>query len=523
MRHSAPARPSLVWHVRFLPESDGTMTPTQLPVLTVGPVADPAAGEPVACILAAIFEGEEPAVEDLPEAVAEALDRLARRPGFRGKEGQRVEGEAGADGPTVVLHGLGKRADVTARKLDRWLSRALDQAATNGAADAAVLLPDHPTSRDDGLAGRLARATVRAGYRFDRLKKSSEAERPGLQRVRLTPPADAGLDAVATERTARAVAGALGFCRDLANTPGNEADPQWMAERAREMAAAHGMGYRCLDLDELTRRGMGGIVAVGAGSAAEPRMVRLEWGEEGPVVALVGKGITFDTGGISIKPASDLDEMKYDKCGACTVLAVARAVVELELPVRLRVYVPLAENMLDGRAYRPGDVIRCYDGKTVEIVNTDAEGRLILADALAWAAEEGPDLLLEYSTLTGAVVVALGQDAGGLYSPDDELAGELLAAAERSGERLWRLPLWPEFAERMKGAHADLKNAGGRWGGANTAAAFLSCFVGGVERWAHLDIAGPAHVGRDGEDPAGATGYGVTFTLDWLIRQGAGD
>jgi leucyl aminopeptidase len=177
--------------------------------------------------------------------------------------------------------------------------------------------------------------------------------------------------------------------------------------------------------------------------------------------------------------------------------------------------------MPDGRAYRPGDVVRLYNGKTVEIVNTDAEGRMILADALAWAAEEEPDVLVEYSTLTGACVVALGNEAAGLFTPHDGLAGDLLGAAGRNGERLWRLPLWPEFVERMKGAHADLKNAGGRWGGANTAAAFLSQFVGKHERWAHLDVAGAAYVGRDGEEEPGATGYGVAFTLDWLARLAA--
>ena len=499
------------------------MNPTPTPALTVERPADLAREGPAQWIVAAAFEGESPGVDGVPEPIASAFDRLARRPGFRGKEGQRVEGEAASGGPVVVLHGLGKRAESDGRKLDKWLYQALEKAAKNGVAEAAVLLPDHPVFRGEGLAGRLARATVRAGYRFDRFQQKN-GERDRLARVRVVPPGgadDAADGRASVERTAVAVAAAVGFCRDLANTPGNQATPAWMAERAREIAEEHGMGYTCLDLAALEERGMGGLLAVGAGSAQEPKLVRLEVGETGPVVALVGKGITFDTGGISIKPANDMDEMKYDKCGACIVLAVARAVAELELPVRLRVYVPLAENMPDGRAYRPGDVVRCYNGKTVEIVNTDAEGRMILADALGWATEEEPDLLLEYSTLTGACVVALGTEAAGLFTPHDGLAGELLAAADRNGERLWRMPLWPEFVERMKGAHADLKNAGGRWGGANTAAAFLSQFVGQHERWAHLDVAGASYVGRDGEEEPGATGYGVAFTLDWLARQGS--
>ncbi|HEX6201763.1 MAG TPA: leucyl aminopeptidase, partial [Thermoanaerobaculia bacterium] len=401
---------------------------------------------------------------------------------------------------------------------DKWLWQALDKVAANGVREAGVLLPDHPVLRGDGLAGRLARAAVRAGYRFDRFQQKKNGERDRLERVRVVPPEGADADAGAIERTAGAIASAVAFCRDLANTPANQATPAWMAERARQVAEAAGMGCTVLGRPELEERGMGGLLAVGAGSEQEPKLVRLELGETGPLVALVGKGVTFDTGGISIKPANDMDEMKYDKCGACTVLSVARAVADLALPIRLRVYVPLAENMPDGRSYRPGDIVRCYNGKTVEILNTDAEGRMILADALAWAAEEGPEVLVEYSTLTGACVVALGNDAAGLFTPDDPLAGELLAAAERNGERLWRLPLWPEFVEKMKGNHADLKNSGGRWGGANTAAAFLSQFVGDLQRWAHLDIAGAAYVGRDGEEEPGATGYGVAFTLDWLAR-----
>jgi leucyl aminopeptidase len=236
-------------------------------------------------------------------------------------------------------------------------------------------------------------------------------------------------------------------------------------------------------------------------------------------VALVGKGVTFDTGGISIKPAAGMEDMKYDKSGACTVLGIARAVAELELPLRLRVYVPLAENMASGTSYRPGDIVRCYNGKTVDITNTDAEGRMLLADALAWAAEEKPDVMLDYATLTGACVVALGTSAAGLFSPDDTLAEQILAAARTAGERLWRLPLWPEYIEDMKGIHGDLRNSGGRWGGASTAAAFLAQFTGDVRRWAHFDIAGAAYVGSErGGGDKGATGFAIASSLR-VLRQ----
>jgi leucyl aminopeptidase len=249
--------------------------------------------------------------------------------------------------------------------------------------------------------------------------------------------------------------------------------------------------------------------------------VRLEIPGDGPVVSLVGKGITFDTGGISIKPSQAMDEMKYDKCGACAVLGAVQTIADLGLRVHLRAYLALAENMPDGTAYRPGDILRYANGKSVEVLNTDAEGRLVLADALLWAAREAPDRLVELSTLTGATVVALGHHGAALYTPDDTLAGELLAAGASSGDRLWRMPLWPEFREALRGTHGDLKNVAGRWGGGNTAAAFLSEFVGTTRSWAHLDIAGTAWIGPEQKGAQGATGFGVGLLAAWLL-EGAG-
>ncbi len=316
------------------------------------------------------------------------------------------------------------------------------------------------------------------------------------------------------------VAEAVAFCRSLANTPPNEATTLWMVDKAREMAESRGVKVTVLDEHDIEKRGMGGLKAVGQGSAHPPRLVRLDWGEAGPVIALVGKGVTFDTGGISIKPAASMDEMKYDKCGACAVLGIVRAVADIGLAVRLRAYLPLAENMLSHNAYRPGDILRFYNGKTAEITNTDAEGRLILADAMAWAAEEKPDTLVEFSTLTGAIVVALGHQAAGLFTPDDALASELLEASAESGERLWRMPLYPEYLEDMKGVHADLKNSASRAGASSTAAAFLSQFVGEMKSWAHLDIAGVANIPHEGNGKrGGATGFGVASTVSWLRRR----
>ena len=482
---------------------------TRAPEIEIGPAAEAGAD----LVVAAAFIGETPGVDGLPRSIAEALGRLAARPGWRGADRQKLQTEAGSDGPVVALYGLGKRPETNGRRVDEWVREALSDAATLRASRVAVVVPPGTALAAAG-GERFGRLVARGTYKFERFRNSGD-EPPGrVEAVRLVLPEEASAEESSVAGT---VAGAVAFCRDLANAPANEANPAWMDERAAELAAEHGLAHSSLGRPELEARGMGGILAVGAGSENEPRLVRLDYdGGGGPKIALVGKGVTFDTGGISIKPSADMDEMKYDKSGACTVLALARAVAELALPVRLAVYVPLAENMPDGRSYRPGDIVRCYDGKTVEILNTDAEGRMILADALALAAEESPDVLLEFSTLTGASVIALGQDAASLYTPDDALAGALLGAAEGTGERLWRMPLWPEFVERMKGDHADLKNSSSRWGSANTAAAFLSRFVGGLERWAHLDIAGGAYVGRDGDEDPGATGYGVAFTVAWL-------
>lgn len=457
-----------------------------------------------------VFEGEDPTA-GTPEAWRSLIAHAGRRPGFRGAENQRAEGAEAA--AVLALHGLGPRARFDDRKLAAWLARALDELRLAEVDEAYLGLPDHPTCRG-AAAERILRRVALGGYRFDQFKSERPPSHPKSVVV-LPPVGDEETYRQALE-LATPLAASVAYARDLANTPANVAGPAWMEAQARTLSQERGCTIAVLDAAALAARGMGGILSVGQGSAQPPRLVRLEWGTRGPVISLVGKGVTFDTGGISIKPAQHMEDMKFDKSGACTVLGVFHAATALDLPVRLRGYLPLAENMPDGASYRPSDILRCYNGKTVEVVNTDAEGRLLLADALALAAEEKPDKIVEFSTLTGACVVALGFHGAGLFSPDDELAGGLLAAAEASGERLWRLPLWAEFGEEMKGNHGDLKNSGGRWGGAATAAAFLAQFVGGHPSWAHLDIAGPAQEPGEGAAASGATGYGVPLAVHFL-------
>jgi leucyl aminopeptidase len=475
------------------------------------------------------FQGAAPEVDALPEEVRRAALAIATRPGWKGREEQTGQTDGAPGGPVVALYGLGVAEELSFAKLGRWLGRIAEDARTGGVRRLAVALPRHPETTGAAAAARMARALALCGYRFERFR--SEPENGRLESVEVVPPAGAEGDYQGSLGLAATVAGAVAYARDLSNTPGNEATPPWIEERARELAGSHGLAVTVLDEAELRRRRMGGLLAVGAGSDHPPRLLRLTLGEGGGggraaggpasgrrTVALVGKGITFDTGGISIKPAADMEQMKFDKSGACAVLATMRAAAELGLDLPLRAYLPVAENMLSGEAYRPGDIVRCYNGRTVEITNTDAEGRMILADALALAVEEGSGSLVELSTLTGACVVALGHQAAGLFTPDDGLAAELAAAAAASGERLWRLPLLPEYLDEMKSLHADLRNSAGRWGGASTAAAFLSQFVGGLARWAHLDIAGVAYLRSEDGRGSSATGFGVASLVDWLRR-----
>ncbi|MDX1502092.1 MAG: leucyl aminopeptidase [Thermoanaerobaculia bacterium] len=463
------------------------------------------------------FEGEQPSADALPDVVLEAARRAAGRSGFAGRRRQRSATSGSPDlGVAVSVTGLGRSDRFDRRELSAWIEDELRHARSAGYGRVLLAVPAHDAAAGAEAGLEVQRRARRVGYRFSRATGPARRE---LEEVALLPPEAHDAAYRTAEPLAEPLAAAEAWARDLGNTPPNEAHPAWIAAQAEGLAAETGMECEVFDREALERHGMGGLLAVGGGSRRDPRLVRLAWGEGDETIAVVGKGITFDTGGISLKPPKAMDEMKFDKCGACAALGIARGAAALGLPGRFRVFLPLAENMPDGAAYRPGDIVTCYGGKTVEILNTDAEGRMVLADALVRASEEKPDVLLDFATLTGACVVALGPHAAGLFTEDDELAAELTAAGEAAAEPLWRLPLWAEFGREMAGRQADLRNVGGRWGGANTAAAFLANFVEGSGRWAHLDIAGTAWRGPDQEGEFGASGFGVALTLLWLLRR----
>ncbi|MBF9128627.1 leucyl aminopeptidase family protein [Plantactinospora sp. S1510] len=381
-----------------------------------------------------------------------------------------------------------------------------------------------PVDADPAVVRGLAEGLWLASYRF-RMAASDDgpAGPPALAEVLLAvadpEPYRAALD------TARAVAESTRFARDLTNTPSSRKTPAWFADQVVAAAAGHaGLTVDVREPDRLTAEGFGGILAVGGGSAQEPRLVELSWqpADARTHVVLVGKGITFDTGGISIKPRDAMKLMRKDMGGAAAVIAATVGAAALGLPVRVTALAPLAENMASGSAYRPGDVVRHYGGLTSESTNTDAEGRLVLADALAYAVDRlEPDLLIDLATLTGANSVALGKRTAALYSDNDELADAVLAAAGAAGERAWRMPLPVDYTEYLGSEIADLYSAPTQGAGSVVAALYLREFTGDLrDRWLHLDMSAPSWAdGNDGELVKGATGWGVRTLLRWLATQ----
>lgn len=437
---------------------------------------------------------------------------------FDGAEATMVR-LAGIGGRNVLVVGLGPAASCSTETLRRAAG-----AAARGAIDVTALATDlaslsvgddaPPASAVD-VAAAVSEGLMLGDYRFD-------AYRTKPRTVRLATATLVGADAATTEglRHARITVRATTWVRDLVNTPPRDKRPAALADLVVAGVDGTGVTSRVLDDEALIAGGYGGIVGVGSGSSVKPRLVELRWQPAGATrhVAIVGKGITFDTGGYSLKPTSGMETMKMDMAGAATAAAVVRAAAELELPIAVSAVLALAENLISGDAQRVSDVVTMRNGTTVEVMNTDAEGRLVLGDGIAHAAELGADVIVDVATLTGAVVIALGDLIGGLMSNDDALADALLAAGKRTSEPLWRLPLAvDEYGKRVEGTVADLRNVAGREAGTIFGALFLHRFVPKGTAWAHLDIAGTAW--RDNGSPyhqKGATGTPVRTLIAWL-------
>jgi len=414
----------------------------------------------------------------------------------------RLPALSGLAAGSILLVGIGSGSfdDVSAEDLRRAYGAATRSLA--GVGTAAIAAPGADAA---GLAAAIEGAALGA-YAFVAHKSESSSPKPALSAIEVVPGDVPREDVEAAIARADVLAHAVEITRDLVNTPPNLLYPESFAARAAELVAELPIEITVLDETQLAEGGYGGIVGVGQGSARPPRLVRLDYSPAGAAqhVALVGKGITFDTGGISIKPAAGMDEMTSDMTGAATVLAATVAAARLELPVRVTTFLAIAENMPGGGAQRPGDVVTMRNGMTVEVLNTDAEGRMVMADALVDAVAEKPDLVLDVATLTGAAMVALGKRTAGVLGTEDARAA-VVEAARTAGEPFWPLPFPEELRADLTGRVADLRNIGERWGGALTAGIFLQEFVGEAE-WAHLDIAGPAF----SSSPAGYTGKGAT-------------
>jgi leucyl aminopeptidase len=441
------------------------------------------------------------------KAFAVDLEAALKRAKATGKAGEAEAVPAGEH--TIHLIGIGDGSPRSLRAAGAALARAAKGTATVATSMVAGLSPSEVRA--------FAEAIGLASYSYD--AKKTDPKPTALRTVVLSGLSKPG-DAV--ERAA-VVAQAVRRCRDLVNTPSLEKTPAWLADQAARMAKASGVDVRIRDEKDLLAEGFGGVIGVGMGSVRPPRLIELSYSPRGAKkhVVLVGKGITYDTGGLSIKPTEGMVTMKTDMAGGAVVIAVLCALRDLGVKVKVTGLVPAAENMPSGSAQRPGDVIEQYGGTTVEVLNTDAEGRLVLADGLAYAvANLRPDVLVDLATLTGAASLGLGRIHGALFATDDVLAGELLAASQVGGEQTWRMPLVEDYRPTMDSDIADLRNIGTPdhhfQGGAITAALFLREFTGGLP-WAHFDIAGPARAEKDdGEITKGASGYGVRTLLRWL-------
>ena len=437
-------------------------------------------------------------------------------PVFQGKRGQTLAlSTPGNHCRELVLVGLGTPEELDLEVWRRAVANAISKARLRGSSKIAVPLPEIDGHDSVDLAIAAAEAAILTSYRY-REFKAAPAEFVELEEILLAAPVDIASATIRAQKVAEATC----WARDLINTPSNMKRPDSLAAHAREMAVETGLEFEIIDPKEAEQLGLNALLAVGQGSAVGPRLVILEHrptGATGQPTVLVGKGITFDTGGISLKPAQKMGDMKADMSGAAAVFGTMRALAELDAQSWVVGVTPLAENMPSSQAYRPSDIIRAYDDTTIEVLNTDAEGRVVLADALAYARKRyDPCRIVDLATLTGACVVALGSHAAGLMGNDDELCNALISAGKATGERLWRLPAWPAYDKLVDSEVANVRNSAGRAAGAVTAGMFLKRFVGSTP-WAHLDIAGTAFLEKATPyQPRGGTGFGVRLLTHWL-------
>ena len=440
-----------------------------------------------------------------------------------GKSGQTLllPGVPGLKSQRVLLVGCGKDSEMNERVYMRVINAIAGTLAASGARDA-EMYPGDIRLKGRDLAWKLRQAALllcNSEYSFDRMKSGKRETRKGLRRLNFNIARDEGRAAKQAVAEAQAISAGMSLARDLGNLPANVCTPTYLARQARELAKGQKkLRIKVLDEADMKRLKMGSLLSVGAGSRQPSKLITIEYrgadAREQPV-ALVGKGVTFDTGGISLKPGASMDEMKFDMCGAASVFGTLSAVNQLQLPVNVVGIVPATENMPGGVATKPGDIVTSMSGQTIEILNTDAEGRLILCDALTYAARFKPRCVIDIATLTGAVIIALGKIPSAVFGNDRALIDSLIKCGEQADDRIWELPLWEEYQDQLKSNFADMANIGGRDAGSITAACFLARFTRDY-KWAHLDIAGTAW--KSG-DEKGATGRPVPLLTQYVLSQ----
>ncbi len=471
-----------------------------------------------------LFDGEKlsRAAVRMDQALGGLITRLIKRGDFKAKAGSvHLLYPSGLIAPErLLLAGLGKRADFTLNRLRQAAGKAAPALRAAGATEITFLIDGLERNRQDEYGQAVAEGSMLGLYRFLKYKTREEnGPQKDIQKmILLTETASDVKPLLKGAQSGRVIAESTAMVRDMVNSPSADMTPAAVAAKAREIARQFGLRVEVFDRRQMTRLGMGALLGVASGSAQPPKFVVVEYrrGGKKPFIVLVGKTVTFDSGGISIKPAENMDRMKDDMSGGAAVLGAIRTAAALRMPLNISGLLPATENMPSGSAYKPGDVLHTLSGQTIEIISTDAEGRLVLADALAYACRYKPAVIVDIATLTGACTVALGQEAIGMLGTDEKFKQMIRLAGTATGERVWELPLWEEYYDQIKSDIADMKNTGGRAGGVITAAALLSKFVQNYP-WVHLDIASTAWSDKDRPySPKGATGVGVRLLTAFL-------
>ena len=479
-----------------------------------------------ACVIVGIFESRRlsPPAKAIDTVSKKYLSNLIRRGDMDGHKGQMLllHNVPGMISDRVMLIGCGKERELDDRNYRTIIANSIRALNETGSLEGVNYLTELSIKGRDHH-WKIKQAVLVAEqslYQFDELKSKKKQNRRPLRKITFTVPTRRELpQGEEALNEGRAIANGVKFTRDLGNRPSNVCTPTYLAKQAEELGKNHkSLTVNVLEEAEMKKLGMGSLLSVSQGSAEPAKLITIEYKgskKAGKPIVLVGKGVTFDTGGISIKPAQAMDEMKYDMCGAASVLGTLATVAELNLPVNVVGVIPTTENMPSGTATKPGDIFTSMSGQTVEVLNTDAEGRLILCDALTYSERFGPDVVIDIATLTGACVIALGKHATGLLSNHNPLAKDLLQAGEESGDRAWQLPLWDDYQQQLNSPFADMANIGGREAGTITAACFLSRFAEKYH-WAHLDIAGTAWITGNNK---GATGRPVLLLTQYILNR----